>query len=157
MPGRRFWPGAGLQVMLLLSPAIDKKTIRWKEHLKGRLIQASFSWHGARVHVLIAYQHVWSSQKSVHQNKDHLAKLLGSLASALRAIPARDTLLLAGDFNAQLHASQNLVGRSSTPKENTGSGMNPFNDLWNPTDWWRSTLGAVAVVTPTCKASHAHK
>ena len=30
-------------VMLLLSPAIDKKTIRWKEHLKGRLIQASFS------------------------------------------------------------------------------------------------------------------
>ena len=51
------------------------------------------------------------------------AKLLGSLASALRAIPARaarDTLLLAGDFNAQLHASQNLVGRSSTPRENTG-------------------------------------
>ena len=107
-------------VMLLLSPAIDKKTIRWKEHLKGRLIQASFSWHGARVHVLIAYQHVWSSQKSVHQNKEDRAKLLGSLASALRAIPARDTLLLAGDFNAQLHASQNLVGRSSTPKENTG-------------------------------------
>ena len=25
-----------------------------------------------------------------------------------------------GDFNAQLHASQNLVGRSSTPRENTG-------------------------------------
>ena len=107
-------------VMLLLSPAIDKKTIRWKEHLKGRLIQASFSWHGARVHVLIAYPHVWSSQKSVHQNKEDRAKLLGSLASALRAIPARDTLLLAGDFNAQLHANQNLVGRSSTPKENTG-------------------------------------
>ena len=41
-------------VMLLLSPAIDKKTIRWKEHLKGRLIQASLSWHGARVHVLVA-------------------------------------------------------------------------------------------------------
>ena len=40
--------------MLLLSPAIDKKTIRWKEHLKGRLIQASLSWHGARVHVLVA-------------------------------------------------------------------------------------------------------
>ena len=107
-------------VMLLLSPAIDKKTIRWKEHLKGRLIQASFSWHGARVHVLIAYPHVWSSQKSVHQNKEDRAKLLGSLASALRAIPARDTLLLAGDFNAQLHASQNLVGRSSTPKASTG-------------------------------------
>ena len=56
-------------VMLLLSPAIDKKTIRWKEHLKGRLVQASFSWHGARVHVLVAYQHVWSSQKSVHQGQ----------------------------------------------------------------------------------------
>ena len=106
--------------MLLLSPAIDKKTIRWKEHLKGRLVQASFSWHGARVHVLVAYQHVWSSQKSVHQNKEDRAKLLGALASALRAIPARDTLLLAGDFNAQLHASQNLVGRSSTPREHTG-------------------------------------
>ena len=49
-------------VMLLLSPAIDKKTIRWKEHLKGRLIQASFSWHGARVHVLVAYQHVFSEK-----------------------------------------------------------------------------------------------
>ena len=36
-----------------------------------------------------------------------------SLASALRAIPARDTLLLAGDFNAQLHTS-------STPRQNTG-------------------------------------
>ena len=112
--------GSADGVMLLLSPAIDKKTIRWKEHLKGRLIQASFSWHGARVHVLIAYQHVWSSQKSVHQNKEDRAKLLGSLASAPSAIPARDTLLLAGDFNAQLHASQNLVGRSSTLKENTG-------------------------------------
>ena len=67
-------------------------------------------------YVLIAYQHVWSAQKSVHQNKEDRAKLLGSLASALRAIPARDTLLLAGAG----HASQNLVGRSSTPKENTG-------------------------------------
>ena len=58
--------------------------------------------------------------KSVLKNKEDRAKLLGSLASALRAIPARDTLLLAGDFNVQLHASQNLVGRSSTPRENTG-------------------------------------
>ena len=73
-------------VMLLLSPAIDKKTIRWKEHLNGRLIQASFSWHGARVHVLVAYQHIWSSKKSVHQNNEDRSKLLGSLASALRAI-----------------------------------------------------------------------
>ena len=107
-------------VILFLSPAIDKKSIKWKEHLKRRLIQASFSWHGARVHILVAYQHVWSSQKSVHQNKEDRSKFLGSLASALRAIPARDTLLLAGDFNAQLHASQNLVGRSSTPREDTG-------------------------------------
>ena len=107
-------------VTLFLSPALDKKSIRWKEYLKGRLIQASFSWHGARVHVLVAYQHVWSSQKIVHQNKEDGSKFLGSLASALRAIPARDTLLLAGDFNAQLHASQNLVGRSRTPREDTG-------------------------------------
>ena len=104
--------------MLLLSLATEKKTIRWTP--QGRLIEASFSWHGVRVHVLVAYQHVWSSQKSVHQNKEDRSKFLGSLASALRAIPARDTLLLAGDFNAQLHASQNLVGRSSTPRENTG-------------------------------------
>ena len=97
--------------MLLLSPAIDKKTIRWKEHLKGRLVQASFSWHGARVHVLVAYQHVWSSQKGVHQNKEDRAKLLGSLASALRAIPARDTLLLAGDFNTHSQRKYGGQGR----------------------------------------------
>ena len=54
---------------------------------------------------MVAYQHVWSSQKSVHQNKEDRSKFLGSLASALRATPARDTLLLAGDFNSQLHAS----------------------------------------------------
>ena len=64
-------------VMLLLSPAIDKKTIRWKEHLKGRLIQASFSWHGARVHVLVAYQHVWSSKEKCAPKQGRQVQISG--------------------------------------------------------------------------------
>ena len=95
--------------------------------------------------------------KSVLKNKEDRAKLLGSLASALRAIPARDTLLLAGDFNAQLYANQNLVDRSSTPRENTGSRTNPSNGLWSPTDWWRSTYGAAVVVAPMFRATHELK
>ncbi|OLP99450.1 hypothetical protein AK812_SmicGene18018 [Symbiodinium microadriaticum] len=35
-------------VMVLLSPEVSAVTVRWKEHLKGRLLETRFDWHGAR-------------------------------------------------------------------------------------------------------------
>ena len=42
--------------------------------------------------ILVAYQRAWSSQKSIHQNKDDRKKFLRTLASAMRSISTRDTL-----------------------------------------------------------------
>ncbi|OLP89120.1 hypothetical protein AK812_SmicGene29475 [Symbiodinium microadriaticum] len=56
-------------VMVLLSPEVPANTVRWKEHLKGRLLETRFDWHGARTTVLAVYQHVWSPAKTVQANK----------------------------------------------------------------------------------------
>ena len=60
-------------VMVLLSPEVPTNTVRWKEHLQGRLLETRFDWHGARTTVLAVYQHVWSPAKTVQANKQDRA------------------------------------------------------------------------------------
>ena len=105
-------------VMVLLSPEIPTNTVRWKEHVKGRLLETRFDWHGARTTVLTVYQHVWSPAKTVQANKQDRAAILKSLARSVKRVPARDTLVIAGDFNSSVSPTPRLIGpRTLAPRE----------------------------------------
>ena len=105
-------------VMVLLSPAVSANTVRWKEHLKGRLLETRFDWHGARTTVLAVYQHVWSPAKTVQANKQDRAAVLKALSRGVRRVPARDTMIIAGDFNSSVCTTPRLVGpRTLAPQE----------------------------------------
>ena len=105
-------------VMVLLSPEIPTNTVRWKEHVKERLLEPRFDWHGARTTALAVYQHVWSPAKTVQANKQDRAAVLKSLARSVKRVPARDTLVIAGDFNSSVSPTPRLVGpRTLTPQE----------------------------------------
>ena len=105
-------------VMVLLSPAIPSNTVRWKEHVRGRLLETRFDWHGARTTVLAVYQHVWSPAKTVQANKQDRAAILKSLARSVKRVPARDTLVIAGDFNSSVSPTPRLIGpRTLAPQE----------------------------------------
>ena len=71
------------------------------------------------MHLAAVYQHAWSSKKTIQQNKEDRAKLLGEISSLIRSIPCRNTFLLAGDFNARLSPHAGLVGPCSTAAEAT--------------------------------------
>ena len=105
-------------VMVLLSPEVPTNTVRWKEHMKGRLLETRFDWHGARTTVLAVYQHVWSPAKTVQANKQDRAAVLKALSRSVRRVPARDTMIVAGDFNSSVSPTPRLVGpRTLAPQE----------------------------------------
>ena len=104
---------------VLLSKRIPANQVRWREIRKGRLLQVIFPWMGTRVHLAAVYQHAWSSKKTIQQNKEDRAKLLGEISSLIRSIPCRNTFLLAGDFNARLSPHEGLIGPCSTAAEAT--------------------------------------
>ena len=39
-------------VMVLMSPRIAAKSVRWQEHVVGRALEVRFDWQGARVTVV---------------------------------------------------------------------------------------------------------
>ena len=105
------WSG----VMVLLSPRIPAKSLRWKEHAAGRALEVRFDRQGARVTVVAVYQHVWSPAKTVHNNRQDHASLLKALGRCIKQVPHRDTLILAGDYNSSLTKQPRLVGAAATP------------------------------------------
>ena len=89
-------------LMVLLSPKFQKKQIRWKEWTTGRVLEVRAFLAGSRVTFLAVYQHVWSSNKTQQDNKSDRASVLSSLTKAIKQVPQRDTLIVAGDFNSSL-------------------------------------------------------
>ena len=82
-------------VLVLLSPRIDAGQVRWREHRIGRLLEA---------------EHVWSSAKTPQQNRKDRSSFLAALSKAIRQVPSRASLVVAGDLNATLSPFSRLVG-----------------------------------------------
>ena len=97
-------------VLVLLSPRIDAGQICWREHRVGRLLEVRFVHAGCPYVVLNAYQYVWSSSKTPQQNRKDRSSLVTSLGRAVRQVPSRTSLVVAGDMNATLSSSPRLVG-----------------------------------------------
>ena len=100
----------GVSVIVLLSPRIDSEQIRWREHRVGRLLETRFVHEGCPFVVLNTYQHVWSSAKTPQQNRKDRSSLLAALSKAVRQVPSRVSLVVAGDLNATLSPCPRLVG-----------------------------------------------
>ena len=66
--------------------------------------------------VMCVYQHVWSSAKTPQQNRSDRGHVLASLSKALRQIPSRLSLVVAGDFNSTLFSCLRLVGPRVCPE-----------------------------------------
>ena len=97
-------------VMVLLSPHIDARQVRWREHKVGRLLEVRFGFGASPFVLLAVYQHVWSSNKTTQQNRRDEASLLSASSKAVKQVPSRTSLVVAGDFNASLQPSARLVG-----------------------------------------------
>ena len=95
--------------MILFSPRFDAKCIRWKEWLRGRVLEARAVLDGARIVIAAIYQHVWSAAKTLQANKDDRAQVLSALAKVVRQVPKRDSFVIAGDFNTSLRPHPALV------------------------------------------------
>ena len=67
---------------------------------------------------MAVYQHVWSPAKTVQANKQDRAAVLKSLARCVKQVPARDALVIAGDFNSSVSPIPRLIGpRTLAPQE----------------------------------------
>ena len=106
-------------VMALLSPKIASGQIRWREHVVGRVLEIRFRLGGSPHVVMCVYQHVWSSAKTPQQNRKVRGHVLSSLSKALRQIPSRLSLVVAGDFNSSLTSCPRLVGPRICPEAST--------------------------------------
>ena len=104
-------------LMVLLSPKFQKKQIRRKEWTTGRVLEVRAFLAGSRSTFLAVYQHVWSSAKTQQDNKSDHVSVLSSLTKAVKQVPQRDTLIVAGDFNNSLTTTQSLVGPHTAQTE----------------------------------------
>ena len=84
-------------VMVLLSPHIDARQVRWREHKVGRLLEVRFGFGASPFVLLAVYQHVWSSNKTTQQNRRDRATLLSALSKAVKQVPSRTQDLLSCD------------------------------------------------------------
>ena len=97
-------------VIALLSPRIAPGQIRWREHVVGRVLEVRLTLEGSPHVVMCVYQHVWSSAKTPQQNRKDRSHVMASLGKALKQVPSRLSLVVAGDFNSSLSACPRLIG-----------------------------------------------
>ena len=89
----------------------------------AHLVEVTFPWQGARMQNLVAYEHGWSSQKSVQQNKQ-------DRGNSCIPLPPRSALSPLGinccwretSTHSCIAIRAELVGRCSTPTEQAEHG-----------------------------------
>eukprot|EP00439_Symbiodinium_sp_Y106_P072399 s2427_g13.t1 len=107
---------AGVMVMLskqhFQDPAVH-------EIHKGRVlhVRATHKLTQTRIDVLAVYQHVWRSHLSTQQNHDLRGAVWQHLHDACARLPARNFLLLCGDFNATVQPERYAAGPASLPSD----------------------------------------
>ena len=100
--------GAG--VLILISNSLSTEgDIRWNEVVPGRLLHVRIMNTTRCIDVLGCYQHVFNREK------DHLKRretFWNALGHQLNLLPSRNTVVVVGDFNCCLHASEGTCGSS---------------------------------------------
>ena len=100
-------------VLTLFHPRHKADTIRHEEIQQGRVLRTQLQTPQGRVEVFNCYQfpHNFTINPTVLRDKRHA--LLNKLGRAVAGIPLRATLIIAGDFQAEVKPAAPHVGRST--------------------------------------------
>ena len=109
--------GVAVLVRRALAPA---SLIRFHEVVPGRLLHVRIPLAHNSLDVVCVYQHVWRGTQSSLENTQTRADLLHKLRNCLHALPKRNLLVVAGDFNMSLKSDYQLVGPCTQETEATG-------------------------------------
>eukprot|EP00439_Symbiodinium_sp_Y106_P078677 s150_g17.t1 len=94
----------------------ERDTLRWQELIPGRLLQARCFAQGQHLDILAVYQHTLpfgaAELKKVLQSR---RVLWNKLDDALRSLPVRSSIIVAGDLNSGLESSSPCTGGGIIP------------------------------------------
>ena len=114
-------------VLTLFHPRHKADTIRHEEIQQGRILRTQLQTPQGRVEVFNCYQfpHNFTINPTVLRDKRHA--LLSKLGRAVAGIPLRATLIIAGDFQAEVKPAAPHVGRSTchTPFHTGADALDP--------------------------------
>ena len=105
-------------VMILVNPKYKSTQVKFDEIIKGRVLRVQIAIEDSRVEIFGCYQFVWRSELTKEDNLRRRQTLLDKLCVNVRAIAKRSTVVVLGDFNAELVPSPGRVGQSlaNTPR-----------------------------------------
>ena len=105
-------------VMTRVHPKYVSTHIKFGEIVKGRVLRVQFQAPAGRVELLNVYQLVWNQTLTRDRNVEQRQKLLDKTARAVQSFSLRDTVVVAGDFNAELVQTPGVAGSAvaNTPR-----------------------------------------
>ena len=98
-------------VMILAHPRYQDSQLKFDEAVRGRVLRVQVSLQKEKVELFCVYQRVWQNQLSKSDNIEQRQSLLSKLAAQIRSIAKRSTVIVAGDFNAEVLPTPGRVGR----------------------------------------------
>ena len=98
-------------VMILAHPRYQDSQLKFDEVVRGRVLRVQVSLQKEKVELFCVYQRVWQNQLSKSANIEQRQSLLSKLAAQVRSIAKRSTVIVAGDFNAEVLPTPGRVGR----------------------------------------------
>ena len=98
-------------VMILAHPRYLDSQLKFDEVVRGRVLRVQVSLQKEKVELFCVYQRVWQNQLSKSDNIEQRQSLLSKLAAQVRSIAKRSTVIVAGDFNAEVLPTPGRVGR----------------------------------------------
>ena len=115
-------------VMVLVNPKFQQSQVKYDEIIRGRLLRVQIAVADIRVEIFCCYQFVWQTTLTKEDNLRRRQSLLDKLCTQVRAIAKRSTVVVLGDFNAELVPSPGRVGQSlaHTPRHVGPEAPSPF-------------------------------
>ena len=99
-------------VMTLAHPKHPSTRVRHEEIAPGRVLRVQVQMPAGRVELFNCYQHPHNFTSNQETLKEKRQSLLNKLGRSIQGIPQRATLIVAGDFQAELTPQAPLIGRA---------------------------------------------
>ena len=99
-------------VMTLVHPKHPSARVRYEEVTPGRVLRVQVQMPTGRVELFNCYQHPHNFAGNQETLKEKRQSLLNRLGRSIQGIPQRATLIVAGDFQAELTPQAPLIGRA---------------------------------------------
>ena len=99
-------------VMTLVHPKHPSARVRYEEVTPGRVLRVQVQMPTGRVELFNCYQHPHNFASNQETLKEKRQSLLNKLGRSIQGIPQRATLIVAGDFQAELTPQAPLIGRA---------------------------------------------